>query len=76
MAYCILCSANFSIASGGLYDIKRHASSAHHIKAENCKKTSKSITNFLSNSQSTLEKSVIRAETMFAFAVAELMLTV
>ena len=34
MAYCILCSVNFSIASSGLYDIKRDASSAHHIKAE------------------------------------------
>ena len=29
MAYCNLCK--FSIALGGLYDIKRHASSAHHI---------------------------------------------
>ena len=50
---------------------KRHASSDHHIKAENCKKTSKSITNFVCNAQSTLEKSVIRAESMLAFAVAE-----
>ena len=42
-----------------------------HQALENCKITSKSITNFVSNSQSTLEKSVIRAQTMFAFAVAE-----
>ena len=69
MAYCNLCSANFSIASGGLNDIKKHSSSDHYIKAKNCKKTS--ITNFVSNAQSTLEKSVIRAETMLAFAVAE-----
>ena len=58
--------SEFSIASGGLYEIKRHASSAHHIEAENCK-----ITNLVCNAQSTLEKSVIHAETMFAFAVAE-----
>ena len=29
MAYCNLCK--FSIALGGLYDIKKHASGAHHI---------------------------------------------
>ena len=71
MTYCNLCSVNFSVASGGLYDVKRHASGAQHVKAEHCKKQSKSMTQFVKNTESVMEKNVIRAETMFAFMVAE-----
>ena len=71
MAYCNLCSLNFSVASGGLYDVKRHSSSGQHTKAEQCKKQSMSMSSFVSSSQSLMEKNVIRAETLFAFMIAE-----
>ena len=33
LAFCTLCSSNFSVASGGLYDIKRHSETSLHKKA-------------------------------------------
>ena len=33
LAICTLCSSNFSVASGGLYDIKRHSETSLHKKA-------------------------------------------
>ena len=33
LAFCTLCSSNFSVASGGLYDIKRHSKTSLHKKA-------------------------------------------
>ena len=33
LAFCTLCSSNFSVASGGLYDIKRHSETTLHKKA-------------------------------------------
>ena len=33
LAFCTLCSSNFSVASGGLYDIKRHPETTLHKKA-------------------------------------------
>ena len=34
LAFCTLCSSNFSVASGGLYDIKRHSETSLHKKAD------------------------------------------
>ena len=33
MAFCKLCSTNFSVSHGGVYDIKRHADGDSHKKA-------------------------------------------
>ena len=33
LTFCILCSSNFSVASGGLHDIKRHSETSLHKKS-------------------------------------------
>jgi aconitase B len=44
-SFCTLCSVNFSVASGGLYDVKRHAKCETHNKAVEAQKTTKSMAN-------------------------------
>ena len=67
-AYCKLCKVNFSVASGALYDVKRHATRINHVKAEQASKTSKSMDSFVENKK--LSK-VILAETLFSNFIAE-----
>jgi hypothetical protein len=69
LAFCTLCSSNFSVASGGLYDIKRHSETSLHKKAVTATNKTPQLCQFM------LTKSVndqlTRAETLFSNFVAE-----
>jgi len=71
MAFCKLCSSNISVASGALYDVKRHSNSVGHKKAVDAQKSSKSIANFIPKAKAELEHCTIVAETLFANFIAE-----
>ena len=43
-AYCSICSADFSIAASGRYDIKKHIATAKHRSSVEGKETSRPIT--------------------------------
>ena len=68
MAHCKLCNANFSVAAGALYDVKRHAKRSTHVTAVEASSKTKSITNFVDDKKSS---SVILSETLFSNFVAE-----
>ena len=69
--YCSLCRVNFSVASRGLYDVKRHTQSDMHSKESGAKSTSKSTDSFLLKAQSHLDHQAIVAETIFSNFIAE-----
>lgn len=72
MCFCTLCGTNFSVSSGGLYDVRRHSESALHKKAVSGCKGTPSLTNFLpTKTTGTLDSQVIRSEALFSNFVAE-----
>ena len=68
--FCILhiMLCKFSVASGALYDVKRHASRLNHIKAVKAKKTSLSLNSFVAKKK--IDQSIL-TETLFSNFVAE-----
>jgi len=63
MAFCKLCSTNFSVSHGGVYDIKRHADGDSHKKAVASTRKSTNLKNFMPV-KSTLDSQVTKAETL------------
>ena len=68
-AYCSICSADFSIAASGRYDIKKHVATAKHRSSVECKETDRPITQFLSSLSTNYD--VIRAETLWTLYVVD-----
>ena len=68
-AYCSICSADFSIAASGKYDIKKHIATAKHRSSVECKETNRPITQFLSSLSTNYD--VIRAETLWTLYVVD-----
>ena len=70
-SFCTLFSVNFSVASGGLYDVKRHAKGEIHNKAVEAKKTTKSMGCIFKKPNDKFDSQLIMAETLFSNFVAE-----
>ena len=68
-AYCSICSADFSIAASGRYEIKKHKATAKHHSSVECKETNRPITQFLSSLSTNYD--VIRAETLWPLYVVD-----
>ena len=68
MASCALCNKNFSIASGGVRDVRSHSSSRHHCAVAQELKGNATLTSFV---RQPLEKEVKRAEMMMANLIAQ-----
>ena len=68
-AYCSICSADFSIAASGRYDIKKHIATAKHRSSVEYKETNCPITQFLSSLSTNYD--VIRAETLWTLYVVD-----
>lgn len=45
-AKCIWCNSDFSVASGGIYDVKRHMNGADHKKIAEARLKQKSVVDF------------------------------
>ena len=69
LAFCTLCSSNFSVASGGLYDIKRHSETSLHKKAVTATNKTPQLHQFMPTKS--VDDQVTRAETLFSNFVAE-----
>ena len=69
LAFCTLCSSNFSVASGGLYDIKRHPETSLHKKAVSATNKTPRLCQFMPTKS--VDDQVTRAETLFSNFVAE-----
>jgi hypothetical protein len=69
LAFCTLCSFNFSVASGGLYDIKRHSETSLHKKAVTATNKTPQLHQFMPTKS--VDDQVTRAETLFSNFVAE-----
>ena len=63
------CSSNFSVASGGLYDIKRHSETSLHKKAVTATNKTPQLCQFMPTKS--VDDQVTRAETLFSNFVAE-----
>ena len=63
-----MCTTQFSVASGGLYDVKRHAKTAQHTEAVDSKNAYMSMNLFVSKKKDNI---AIFSETVFANFVAE-----
>ena len=77
-AYCSVCSASFSVAHGGAFDVKRHWDRAKHVENRNAqmqKEKMKSIHAHFGETSSFRSvdeaESVTRAEAMFSLFLAE-----
>jgi len=64
LAFCTLCSSNFSVASGGLYDIKRHSETSLHKKAVTATNKTPQLHQFMPTKS--VDDQVTRAETLFS----------
>jgi hypothetical protein len=69
LAFCTLCSSNFSVASGGLYDIKRHSETSLHKKAVTATNKTPQLHQFMPTKS--VDDQVTRAETLFSNFIAE-----
>ena len=67
-AFCIVCSANFSINHGGMNDIQKHMNSKKHKAFSEIKDKARPISTFFSSSG---DLDVIRAETLFTEFIIE-----
>ena len=63
------CSSNFSVALGGLYDIKRHSETSLHKKAVTATNKTPQLHQFMPTKS--VDDQVTRAETLFSNFVAE-----
>ena len=68
-AYCSICSADFSIAASGRYDIKKHIATAKHRSSVECKETNHPITQFRKPLSTNYD--VIRTETLWTLYVVD-----
>ena len=68
-ARCTLCSADFSIAASGRYDITQHIATAKHRSNAERKDSNQSILQFVSSKSNDYE--TIRAETLWTLYVVE-----
>ena len=64
-----LCSSNFSVASGELYDIKRYSETSLHKKAVTATNKTPQLRQFMPTKS--VDDQVTRAETLFSNFVAE-----
>ena len=69
VTYCSICSADFSIAASGRYDIKKHIATVKDRSSVECKETNCPITQFLSSLSTNYD--VIRAETLWTLYVVD-----
>jgi hypothetical protein len=71
LAFCTLCSSNFriSVASGGLYAIKRHPATSLHKKAVTATNKTPQLRQFMPTKS--VDDQVTWAETLFSNFVAE-----
>lgn len=67
-AFCIVCSADFSINHGGMNDIQKHMNSKKHKAFSEIKDKARPISTFFSSSG---DLDVIRAETLFTEFIIE-----
>ena len=68
-ARCMLCSADFSIAASGRYDITQHIATAKHRSNAERKDSNQSILQFVSSKSN--DYNTIRAETLWTLYVVE-----
>ena len=68
-ARCTLCSADFSIAASGRYDITQHIATAKHRSNAERKDSNQSILQFVSSKSNDYD--TIRAETLWTLYVVE-----
>ena len=68
-ARCMLCSADFSIAASGRYDITQHIATAKHRSNVEKKDSNQSILQFVSSKSNDYD--TIRAETLWTLYVVE-----
>ena len=68
-ARCTLCSADFSIAASGRYDITQHIATAKHRSNAKRKDSNQSILQFVSSKSNDYD--TIRAETLWTLYVVE-----
>lgn len=61
-AYCAVCRREFSVAHGGLSDVKQHAAGSEHNKNDRSATTSAAIETFLVKSFSVEHQKVLAAE--------------
>jgi hypothetical protein len=69
LAFYTLCSSNFSVASGGLYDIKRYSETSFHKKAVTATNKTPQLHQFIPTKS--VDDQMTRAETLFSNFVAE-----
>jgi hypothetical protein len=69
LAFCTLRSSNFSVASGGLYDIKRYSETSFHKKAVTATNKTPQLHQFIPTKS--VDDQMTRAETLFSNFVAE-----
>ena len=69
--YCVPCKSNFSVKSGGLYDVKKHTQTELHKKCATAVKGTSAMQNFLVSSAGHLLRQVTRSETLFSNFVVE-----
>ena len=71
-AHCNYCNIDFNISHSGSYDISRHCERKGHKDMERMAKSNACIRQFLPQPEMELEKSVIKAETMFTEMIVKL----
>ena len=67
-AFCILCGTDFSVAHGGMLDVKKHIETAKHKSKEHARASARKVTDMFPTDKNV---SVIRAETFFTDFIIE-----
>ena len=70
-AWCVPCSRDIKVSVSGVYDVRKHLKSKLHVRVVDFSRQQKSITTFFKRAGIDTPDSVMKAEVMFSYFVAE-----
>ena len=71
-AHCDVCSCDFSVAHGGVNDVKKHLATVKHQEYAKAASGHRSVSTFFQSTSRSFEDSVTRAEVLFANFIANI----
>ena len=70
-AWCVPCSRDIKVSASGMYDVREHLKSKLHVRMVDSSRQQKPMTMFFKRARIDTLDSVIAAEVMFSYFVAE-----